>query len=81
MQSYGKNLIKANKTTKTKAKNDVFGNFWGYGGGVTGEGLRVTGYGLWVMGYGLWVRGYGLGVTGYGGWEPVEKKCREMLHK
>ena len=31
MQSYGKNLIKANKITKTKAKKHVFGNF-----GVTG---------------------------------------------
>ena len=37
MQSYDKNLIKANKTTKTKAKNDIFGNF-----GVTGYGRGVT---------------------------------------
>ena len=54
MQRYGKNLIKANKITKTKAKNVIFGNL-----GVTGEG-----YGLPVMGYGLGVRGYGLGVIG-----------------
>ena len=47
MQSYGKNLIKANKITKTQAKNVIFGNL-----GVTGRG-----YGLGVMGYGLGVMG------------------------
>ena len=40
MQSYGKNLIKANKITKTKAKIVIFRKFGGYG-----EGLWVRGYG------------------------------------
>ena len=35
MQSYGKNLIKANKITKTKAKNVIFGRK-GLGGRVMG---------------------------------------------
>ena len=40
-------MIKANKITKTQAKNVIFGNL-----GVTGRG-----YGLGVMGYGLGVMG------------------------
>ena len=77
MQSYGKNLIKANKITKTKAKNDVFGNFGvtgrGYFGGKTNASEQITaarmpqkGTTLRGRGYGLRVTGYGLRVMGYG---------------